>query len=241
MAKILLVEDNELNRDMLSRRLRRRGHEIVIAIDGAEAVAIATAQPFDIVLMDMSLPEIDGWEATRRLKAQESTRHLPIIALTAHAMKGDKDKALEAGCDAYDTKPVDLKRLLGKMQPFLTELGVEESESAAAPVSPPPAVKQAPAAEVQKARPVSPPPAPAEDAGTILVVDDNENNRDMLGRRLLRRGYKALLADTGEAALEMLQSAKRIDLILLDIMMPGMDGLEVLRRIRGTGRLEGDC
>ena len=119
MAKILLVEDNELNRDMLSRRLMRKGYEVVLAGDGAEGVAAATAGRPDLVLMDMSLPVLDGWEATRRLKAAPETRPIPVIALTAHAMSSDREKALEAGCDDYDTKPVELPRLLGKIERLL--------------------------------------------------------------------------------------------------------------------------
>src|SRR5438093_291225 len=118
MPTILLVEDNEMNRDMLSRRLQRHGFEIAIATDGAQGVALATALAPDLILMDMSLPVIDGWEATRQIKAGEATRGIPIIALTAHAMEGDREKALAAGCDDYDTKPVDLKRLLEKIQRF---------------------------------------------------------------------------------------------------------------------------
>ena len=119
MAKILLVEDNEINRDMLARRLERRGFEVIIAGDGGEAMARAAAEAPDLILMDMSLPVLDGWEATRRLKAAPATRPIPVIALTAHAMAGDREKALEAGCDDYDTKPVDLPRLLEKMQALL--------------------------------------------------------------------------------------------------------------------------
>jgi len=119
MAKILLVEDNEMNRDMLSRRLIRKGYEVTMAVDGREGVDMARNGEYDIVLMDMSLPEIDGWEATRRLKQAAETKALPIIALTAHAMAGDRDKALEAGCDDYDTKPIDLQRLLGKIEALL--------------------------------------------------------------------------------------------------------------------------
>ena len=119
MARILLVEDNEMNRDMLSRRLLRKGHEIAMAVDGAQGVEMATAQLPDIILMDMSLPVIDGWEATRRLKADDKTRSIPIIALTAHAMAGDQEKALDAGCDDYDTKPVELPRLLAKIEALL--------------------------------------------------------------------------------------------------------------------------
>ena len=116
MPKILLVEDNEWNRDMLSRRLQRRGYEVLIAVDGDEGMAKAQAEVPDLILMDMSLPVVDGWEATRRLKADPVTQGIPIIALTAHAMSGDREKALEAGCDDYDTKPTDLPRLLAKIE-----------------------------------------------------------------------------------------------------------------------------
>lgn len=116
MTKILLVEDNEMNRDMLSRRLLRKGYEVVLAVNGEEAVQLATADLPQLILMDMSLPVIDGWEATRRIKAAAPTAHIPIIALTAHAMAGDRDKAIAAGCDDYDTKPIELERLLGKIE-----------------------------------------------------------------------------------------------------------------------------
>jgi two-component system cell cycle response regulator DivK len=116
--KILLVEDNEMNRDMLSRRLQRRGYEVDLAVDGEQGVAMAQAAAPDLILMDMSLPVIDGWEATRRLKDDPATQHIPIIALTAHAMSGDREKALAAGCDDYDTKPTDLPRLLAKIEAF---------------------------------------------------------------------------------------------------------------------------
>jgi CheY-like chemotaxis protein len=119
MTKILLVEDNEMNRDMLSRRLERRGYEVVIAVDGQQGVDLATSDHPDLILMDMSLPIIDGWEATRRLKGMEEMKGTPIIALTAHAMSGDREKALEAGCDDYDTKPIELPRLLGKIESLL--------------------------------------------------------------------------------------------------------------------------
>ena len=123
MPRILIVEDDELNRDSLRRLLRRRGFEIVLAVDGNEGVAVAGAEAPDLILMDMSLPGIDGWEATRRLKDAPETRAIPIIALTAHAMAGDRDKALEAGCDDYDTKPIELPRLLGKIEAFLPTAG----------------------------------------------------------------------------------------------------------------------
>jgi len=121
MPRILLVEDNEMNRDMLSRRLARKKYEVLIAVDGREGVEMATSEAPDLILMDMSLPVVDGWEATRRIKANSETEAIPVIALTAHAMSGDREKALEAGCDDYDTKPIELPRLLGKMEALLNE------------------------------------------------------------------------------------------------------------------------
>jgi two-component system cell cycle response regulator DivK len=119
MTKILLVEDNEMNRDMLSRRLIKKGYEVVMALDGEQALEMAQAEAPDLILMDISLPGLDGWEVTRRLKANPETKAIPIIALTAHAMAGDKEKCLEAGCNDYDTKPVEFPRLLGKIQDLL--------------------------------------------------------------------------------------------------------------------------
>ena len=119
MSKILLVEDNEMNRDMLSRRLERKAFEVIIAVDGQAGVNMATSESPDLILMDLSLPVIDGWEATRRIKADPATQSIPVIALTAHAMAGDEQKALAAGCDGYDTKPVNLKRLLDKIDTLL--------------------------------------------------------------------------------------------------------------------------
>jgi len=119
MTKLLLVEDNEMNRDMLSRRLLRKGYDVILAVDGEEAVRAAAADLPDLVLMDMSLPVIDGWEATRRIKASAPTAHIPVIALTAHAMAGDRDKAIAAGCDDYDTKPIELARLIDKIEALL--------------------------------------------------------------------------------------------------------------------------
>ena len=119
MPKILLVEDNEMNRDMLSRRLVRKGYDVIIAVDGGEGHSMAQTESPDLILLDMSLPVLDGWEVARRLKGVDETKGIPIIALTAHAMAGDREKALEAGCDDYDTKPIELPRLLGKMQELL--------------------------------------------------------------------------------------------------------------------------
>jgi two-component system, cell cycle response regulator DivK len=123
VAKILIVEDNEMNRDVLSRRLARRGYEILIAVDGEEGIAAAKGENPDLILMDMSLPVVDGWEATRRLKAEPLTRAIPVIGLTAHAMAGDREKVIEAGCDDYDTKPIELPRLLQKIEALLARVG----------------------------------------------------------------------------------------------------------------------
>ena len=119
MAKILVVEDNEMNRDMLTRRLQRRGYEVVIAVDGAEGLAMAQSESPALVLMDISLPVLDGWEATRRLKMAPETKSIPVIALTAHAMSGDRERCIEAGCDDFDTKPVEIARLVGKIEALL--------------------------------------------------------------------------------------------------------------------------
>lgn len=119
MTTLLLVEDNEMNRDMLSRRLMRKGYGVIMAVDGAEGVAMAATEKPDLILMDMSLPVIDGWEATRQIKANPETQAIPVVALTAHAMSSDRDQALAAGCDDYDTKPIDLARLLNKITALL--------------------------------------------------------------------------------------------------------------------------
>ena len=119
MTKILLVEDNEMNRDMLSRRLARKGYEVVIAIDGQQGIEMARSETPDLILMDMSLPVVDGWEATRQLKSAPETQSIPVIALTAHAMAGDREKAVEAGCNDYDIKPIELPRLLEKIEALL--------------------------------------------------------------------------------------------------------------------------
>ena len=123
MSKILLVEDNEMNRDMLSRRLERQGYEVVVAADGQQGLLMAEVEKPALILMDMSLPELDGWEATRRLKAAKSTQHIPVVALTAHAMIDDREKAFAAGCDDYDTKPVEFQRLLEKINTLLLQEG----------------------------------------------------------------------------------------------------------------------
>ena len=123
MKRILIVEDNEMNRDMLCKRLSRRGYEVLVAVNGQEGIDMTRSEGPDLVLMDMSLPDIDGWNATKQLKSDAGTRDIPVIALTAHAMTGDREKSLDAGCDEYDTKPVDLQRLLQKMETLLNRRG----------------------------------------------------------------------------------------------------------------------
>ena len=128
MTKVLLIEDNEMNRDMLSRRLVKRGYEVVMAIDGQQGIDMAVSEKPDIILLDMSLPVVDGWEAAKQIKANEVSAGHPLIALTAHAMASDKERALSAGCDDFDTKPVELPRLLGKMETLLKAKGITPPE-----------------------------------------------------------------------------------------------------------------
>jgi sigma-B regulation protein RsbU (phosphoserine phosphatase) len=243
MAKILLVEDNEQNRDMLARRLQRKGHDVLTAGDGERAVDMARTELPDVILMDLNLPVLDGWAATRRIKDGDRTRRIPVIALTAHAMSGDRQKALSAGCDDYDTKPVEFPRLLGKIE---TLLGVapgalKEAICAAAaepPVRPEAQDKAAPAAGPALATPAPPPAEPAAPAslGRVLVVDDTPANRDMLSRRLERQGFDVESAADGESALRLISQScqsRPFDLVLLDVMMPGLNGLDVLKALRG--------
>jgi CheY-like chemotaxis protein len=132
MRRVLLVEDNEMNRDMLSRRLQRRGYEVIIAVDGKQGVTVAQSESPDVILMDMSLPVMDGWEATRALKSSLDTKDIPVIALTAHAMSTDRQKAMDAGCDDYDTKPIELTRLLAKIESLIERFSKDIAESEAA-------------------------------------------------------------------------------------------------------------
>src|SRR6266511_2446379 len=209
VSKILVVEDNEMNRDMLSRRLQRRGYEVVIAVDGQEGVALAQSEVPDLILMDMSLPVLDGWEATRQLKAASETKSIPIVALTAHAMSDDREKALEAGCDDYDTKPIEMPRLLAEdaadrhQEDFIADLEkihaaaqrflvlindfVDFPTLRAGEGDPSPQASDT-SAPIQEAVTAIRPLAEAEadtgqiDHGFLLVVDDNAINRDMLCR-----------------------------------------------------------
>jgi phosphoserine phosphatase RsbU/P len=227
MAKILLVEDNEANRDMLSRRLQRKGHEVITVGDGEQAVAFARSGRPDIILMDLNLPILDGWAATRRIKAEIKTRGIPVIALTAHAMSGDRQKALATGCDDYDVKPVDFTRLMGKIESLLDGRGTADTVSGVdGKDASQPAVRPGPAATTGvlvsgKSEPL------------VLVVDDTRANRDLLERRLSKYGYRVEVAEDGETALRLV-GEKSYDAILLDVMMPGINGLDVLRELRRT-------
>ena len=213
MPRVLYVEDNDDNVFMLSRRLQKRGYEILVASDGESGVEVATAEQPDLILMDLGLPGIDGWETTRRLKADALTASIPVIALSAHAMEADRQSALAAGCDDFDTKPVDLDRLLGKIEACLDRVAESESEVASV---------------VTTATVVT----GAEDGPTLLVVDDSDDNRYTLTRRLRRQGHERILeAENGRQALDMLRS-QSIDLVLLDMMMPEMNGYEVLTEMR---------
>jgi CheY-like chemotaxis protein len=230
-ARILLVEDNEMNRDMLSRRLARRGYQVATAVDGEAGIALARTEPPALVLMDMSLPGIDGWEATRRLKGDPATRAIPVIALTAHAMGGDRELALAAGCDDFDTKPIDLDRLLGKIEALLhDQVPVEATAPGRRGIAAPAPAEPTGAAETAAA---TPPPATGErrHASLVLVVDDDPAVRDLMGRYLAREGFRVATAAGGEEGLRLARDLQPAA-ITLDVLMPGMDGWSVLGALK---------
>lgn len=212
MQTILLVEDNEMNRDLISRRLKRRGFEVVVALDGAEGVEKAAAEQPDLVLMDMGLPVIDGYEATRLLKANDKTRHIPVVGLSAHAMSGDADRALDAGCDDYDTKPVEWPRLLDKIGRLLLETRERATQIASR-------AGAAEAAEVGR-----------RDPAQVLIVDDNAVHRELLTGRLEALGHVCEAVDDGAEALGHL-AEKSYDAVLLDVTLPPVDGQPLLERL----------
>jgi sigma-B regulation protein RsbU (phosphoserine phosphatase) len=227
MAKILLVDDSEPNRDMLARRLARKGHVVIQAGDGQQAVEMTRSESPDLILMDLNLPVLDGWTATRQIKTFPGTSRVPVIALTAHAMSGDRQKALQAGCDDYDTKPVDFPRLLGKIDALF-------KSPAQTPPAPQEQVERVMAAEAD--RDDSDPATTTTShengvSGRVLVVDDTEANRAVAERWLRRKGFAVDTAADGYRALEMVQKA-HYDVVLLDVMMPGMNGISVLRTLR---------
>ena len=222
MAKVLIVEDNEMNRDMLSRRLTRRGYEVLVAIDGETGLEMARTLSPDLILMDMSLPGLDGWEATRLLRADPNFKSTPIIGLSAHAMSSDRDKAIQAGCDDYDTKPVELDRLLGKVEKWLAKVPTAKPAVAPPPVAAP--------VEAVVEIPLAVPPPPTASC-KVLFVDDIEMNRDMLPRRLIRRGFEVVIATDGEQGIAMARSWMP-DLILMDMSLPGLSGWEATKLLR---------
>src|SRR5262245_50769482 len=226
MPRVLLVDDHEMNRELLRRRLQRAGYEVVSAGDGRQALSLAKQGRPDLVLMDLGLPDLDGWEVTRRLKADPVTRPVPVIALTAHTAPESRERAMQAGCDDFDTKPYDMPRLLGKIDALL--------KKRAAAATPPPAGK-APAPRPAEPTPTPRPPAPTGggpvEVKRILVAEDHQANREMLCRRLMRQGYSVGEAADGAQALAQLRSGK-YDLVLLDIMMPELDGYQVLEQAK---------
>lgn len=207
--KILYVEDNDDNVFMLKPRLERKGYEVLIAADGKEGVYLAKNQNPDLILMDLDLPILDGWEASKQLKNDSSTKHIPIIALSARVMAEDKNKAMDAGCDDFDSKPVDFNSLMAKIRSFLPD----ESE------------------------PIDEKKTPADDQRKILIVDDNDDNRYTLSEYLKREGFTNLVtAENGRIALDKLNE-NGFDLVLLDLNMPEMNGIEALRKIKSDDKL----
>ncbi|HEX9732933.1 MAG TPA: response regulator [Thermoanaerobaculia bacterium] len=221
MAKILLVEDNEMNRDLISRKLKRQGFEVVLAVDGAEGIEMANDETPDLILMDMGLPILDGYAATRLLKGNDHTRGIPVIGLSAHAMSGDADRALDAGCDDYDTKPVEWERLLPKIRQAL-----ELAHAAAA------APHDLPTTTLGSGVAAGAPPA------RVLVVDDSPMHREVLCRRLGELGYVAETAEGALAAWQQL-AARPFDAVLLDVTLPGTSAKEMLAQLKSDAR-QGD-
>ncbi len=255
MSKLLLVEDNEMNLDMLSRRLKRRGFEVITATDGAEGVECAQAHLPDLILMDMSLPVMDGYEATRVLKDSSRTRHIPILGLSAHAMSGDADKALQAGCDDYDTKPVELRRLIDKIKillqgpptepfPVVPKPPPERSFQGALPAPPPGAPKphRATLATVDpKPWPRSPAetvplPRTAETAvqGHALLVMRDAPPRRRLGQQLQELGYTFESANPAEGEAGVLRSVahRTFHALFLDHHSPGLNAEHLVQTLR---------
>ena len=269
MPRLLLVEDEHENRELLRRRLERRGYAVIPAEGGLSAVALARAEQPDLVLMDLGMPDVDGWEATRRLKKDPATARIPVLALSAHATTAARENALAAGCDDFETKPVDWDALFRKIEAALARAKERTRERPPLPPRPPaddevdfggaPVVDPAAATEVRRVpqrppaldapaartpvpgRPEPEPPLATPAGGAmevcavvpkqILVVEDNDPNRVMLCRRLNKQGYATVEAADGRQALDAL-ARQRFDLVLCDIMMPGVDGYAVLKRMK---------
>jgi two-component system, cell cycle response regulator len=223
MRRLLLVEDEHVNRELFRRRLERKGYAVIAAEDGAGAVALTKSEKPDLVLMDLGLPDIDGWEATRRIKADPATTAIPVLVLSAHATTEAREQAFAAGCVEFETKPVNWEVLFKKIEDAIQK-ALERGRAAALPDPGLTGVVAAPPPR----RASAPEPGPPKQ---ILVVEDNDANRAMLCRRLNKHGYATTEAADGQEALDAVRS-RRFDLVLCDIMMPGVDGFEVLRQMR---------
>lgn len=210
MQRILLVEDNEMNRDLISRRLKRRGYAVLIATDGVDGVETATREKPDLILMDIALPLIDGYEATRLIKANADTRHTPVIGLSAHAMSGDADRALDAGCDDYDTKPIEWPRLLGKIQTLLERAEAHRAESVAADAG----ADQAPGSGIR-----------------LLVLGEATMRTEMLAGRLSAMGHGVDTVGDVDAAFQKLAPQPH-DAVFLDVAIEGLDGASALEALK---------
>jgi CheY-like chemotaxis protein len=222
MKRLLLVEDEQANRELFRRRLERKGYAVVAAEDGLSAVALTRSERPDLVLMDLGLPDIDGWEATRRIKADPATAAVPVLVLSAHATKEARDQSFAAGCEEFETKPVNWDALFQKIEAVIHAAAERAKATTLPPDSPAPA-KAADEGAVQPAR--------------ILVVEDNDANRVMLCRRLQKHGHETAEAADGGEALDAVRK-DRFDLVLCDIMMPGVDGFAVLRAMKADPELQ---
>lgn len=243
MPRLLIVEDNEVNRRMLCRRLAPKGYDMVEAGTGEEGLAIAFADPPDAVLMDLGLPGIDGWEATRRLRADPRTARVPVVALSAHAHPADREKALAAGCADFETKPVNLPVLLSKLEAVLKKPEGDDDDIFAGlgRATASPGAVTGVLGYVNRPGP-APAGGPDHDAcpvlrKRVLVVEDHDANRAVLARKLNKLGHQTVEAADGTRALEQLRAAGPFDLVLLDVMMPGLSGEEVLLEIKRDPRL----
>jgi len=269
MPRILIVEDNEVNRVMLGRRLEQRGYQISQAETGEACLELVVTERPDLIIMDLGLPGIDGWETTRRLKADPETQPIPVIALSAHAHSSDRERAMEAGCIEFEPKPVQLPVLLQKIEAALSNTSVaavpvavtqqkveskpvapakvENADSICVELSVSPPVIASPGSitAVVRNTPRTPAIAPPEakeivpvERKHILVVEDNDPNRVMLCRRLQRQGFVTSEARDGREALELVRGPQKFDLMLLDIMMPEVDGYQVLAELKGSPDLK---
>jgi CheY-like chemotaxis protein len=220
MQRVLLVEDNEVNRELIARRLKRRGFDVLLATDGAAGVESAAAHLPDLILMDIGLPILDGYEATRLIKENAATRHIPVIGLSAHAMSGDAERAMGAGCDDYDTKPVEWDRLLEKIEKLLAKAAEAAAARAAAGTAP---------AEESAAGPA---------ARHLLLVDESSLRRDMIGARLTSLGVSFVAMADGRQALERFQK-ESFSALILDVAVKEIDGRPALERFRAEPKAEG--